>query len=66
MKKLNAKIHKKIFVYYIKIKYFRIFCSFCSLTNSMNNRSFCSLTIQMSFQFILFIDEFDELFYQYE
>ena len=63
---LNAKIHKKNFVYYVQIKYFRIFYSFCSLTNSMNNRSFCLLTIQMNFQFVLFIDKFDELFYHYE
>ena len=60
MLKLNAKIYKKIFVYYIKIKYFRIFCLFCSLTNSMNIvhfvhwrlkwifNSFCSLMSLMS------------------
>ena len=40
--------------------------TFCSLTNLMSNCSFCSLTIQMNFQFILFTDEFNELFYQYE
>ena len=64
--KLNAKIHKRIFVYYIKIMYFRIFCSCCSSASSVSSCSFRSLTIQMSFQFFLLTDKLDVLFYHYE
>ena len=46
--------------------YFCIFCLFCLLTNLMNICLFCSLTIQINFQFILFTDKLGELFYQYE